>query len=62
MVQPGPSHWSILRLLIQGAGTRCQSHHGCPSGRLAIEHKAMLCSAASDYRRFAGLRVINPLA
>jgi predicted nucleic acid-binding protein len=29
---------------------------------LAIEHNCRLCSADADFRRFAGLRLINPLA
>jgi predicted nucleic acid-binding protein len=28
---------------------------------LAIEHNATLCSADSDFRRFPGLRFLNPL-
>ena len=29
---------------------------------LAIEHNGSLCSADADFRRFPGLRLINPLA
>lgn len=29
---------------------------------LTLEHDATLCTADRDFRRFAGLRVINPLA
>jgi predicted nucleic acid-binding protein len=60
-VQPGPSHWSILRLLIQGAGTAGNLTMDAHLAALAIEHNATLCSADSDFRRFPGLRFLNPL-
>lgn len=61
VVQPGPSHWSILRLLIQGTGTAGNLTMDAHLAALAIEHNATLCSADSDFRRFPGLRFLNPL-
>ncbi len=61
VVQPGPSHWSILRLLIKEAGTAGNLTMDAHLAALAIEHNATLCSADSDFRRFPGLRFLNPL-
>ncbi len=62
MVQPGPDHWSVLRLLIQEAGTAGNLTSDAHLAALAIEHNCTLCSADSDFRRFPGLRFRNPLA
>lgn len=61
VVQPGPSHWSVLRLLIQEAGTAGNLTSDAHLAALAIEHDCTLCSADSDFRRFPGLRFRNPL-
>jgi toxin-antitoxin system PIN domain toxin len=61
LVQPGPSHWSVLRLLIQEAGTAGNLTSDAHLAALAIEHDCMLCSADNDFRRFPGLRFHNPL-
>ena len=61
VVQPGPSHWSILRLLIQETGTAGNLTSDAHLAALAIEHNGTLCSADSDFRRFPGLRFRNPL-
>ena len=61
VVQPGPSHWSVLRLLIEQAGTAGNLTSDAHLAALAIEHNATLCSADSDFRRFTGLRFHNPL-
>ena len=61
VVQPGPSHWSVLRLLIQEAGTAGNLTSDAHLAALAIEHDCTLCSVDSDFRRFPGLRVRNPL-
>ena len=62
VVQPGPSHWSVLRVLLEGAGTAGNLTSDAHLAALAIEHNATLCSADSDFRRFPGLRFRNPLA
>ncbi|MCP9801997.1 PIN domain-containing protein [Cyanobium sp. T1G-Tous] len=60
-LQPGPSHWSVLRLLLQEAGTAGNLTSDAHLAALAIEHNCTLCSADSDFRRFPGLRYSNPL-
>jgi toxin-antitoxin system PIN domain toxin len=62
LVQPGPSHWGVLRLLIQEAGTAGNLTSDAHLAALAIEHDCTLCSADNDFRRFPGLRFHNPLA
>jgi toxin-antitoxin system PIN domain toxin len=60
-VDPGPSHWSILRLLIADAGTAGNLSNDAHLAALAIEHNCTLCSADNDFRRFPGLRFLDPL-
>ncbi len=60
-VQPGPTHWSVLRLLLQEAGMAGNLTSDAHLAALAIEHGCTLCSADSDFRRFPGLRYRNPL-
>ena len=62
VVQPGPGHWSILRLLIQEAGTAGNLTSDAHLAALAIEHNCTLYSADSDFLRFPGLRFRNPLS
>jgi toxin-antitoxin system PIN domain toxin len=62
VVQPGPRHWSVLRQLLQEAGTAGHLTSDAHLAALAIEHHCTLCSADGNFRRFPGLRVINPLA
>ncbi|MFM7733729.1 MAG: type II toxin-antitoxin system VapC family toxin [Cyanobium sp.] len=61
VVQPGACYWSVLRRLIQEAGTAGNLTSDAHLAALAIEHHCTLCSADSDFRRFAGLRFCNPL-
>ena len=61
VVGPGTRHWSILqRRMIQGvaSGNLVMDAH---LAALAIEQNATLCTADNDFRRFSGLRVLNPL-
>jgi toxin-antitoxin system PIN domain toxin len=60
-LQPGPSHWSILRLLIAEAGTAGNLSNEAHLAALAIEHQCTLCSADNNFRRFPGLRFLDPL-
>jgi len=61
LVQPGPAHWEVLRLLIEQAGTAGNLSNDAHLAALAIEHNCTLCSADNDFRRFPGLQLINPL-
>jgi toxin-antitoxin system PIN domain toxin len=60
-LEPGPRYWSILRSLVVTGTIRGAMVSDAHLAALAIEHDATLYSADRDFRRFAGLRVINPL-
>ncbi|TPW14044.1 MAG: PilT domain-containing protein [bacterium] len=61
-VAPGPTHWSILRLILSATGTAGNLSSDAHLAALAIEHGATLCSTDNDFRRFSGLRHENPLS
>jgi toxin-antitoxin system PIN domain toxin len=62
LVHPGERHWQILKDLLQEAGTAGNLTTDAHLAALAIEHNAVLCSTDGDFRRFAELRLENPLA
>ena len=62
ILHPGPRHSRILRELLSPLGTGGNLTSDAHLAALAIEHNAELCSADSDFGRFAGLRWRNPLA
>ena len=53
--------WSILRSLLAGARAIGPIATDAHVAALAIEHGAELCSADADFRRFEGVRLVNPL-
>jgi len=61
VVEPEPQHWTLLRLLLEQAGTIGNLTNDAHLAALAIEHNCTLCSAYSGFRRFTGLRFANPL-
>jgi uncharacterized protein len=61
VIEPGPRYWEILRQLCIESGVRGKLVSDAHLAALAIEHDATLYTADGDFRRFAGLRVINPL-
>ena len=62
VLQPGPSHWSVLKLLLEEAGTAGNLTSDAHLAAMAIEHNCTLYSADNDFKRFTGLRYRNPLA
>lgn len=61
ILEPGPDHWSSLRLLLtrdQATGRLVTDAH---LAALAIEHGALFCTTDKDFARFGGLRWRNPL-
>jgi toxin-antitoxin system PIN domain toxin len=62
LVEPGPRYWSILRSMLIADNIRGPLVSDAHLAALTLEHDATLCTADRDFRRFAGLRVINPLA
>jgi uncharacterized protein len=60
-VAPGERHWPILRQLVLTSGTAANLTSDAHLAALAIEHGYAVYSADHDFKRFAGLKHINPL-
>jgi toxin-antitoxin system PIN domain toxin len=60
-VAPGDAHWPILRNLLRSTGTSGNLTSDAHVAALAIERGATVCSADHDFKRFPGVRHINPL-
>lgn len=60
-IEPGPRYWEILHRLCLDSRVRGNLVSDAHLAALAVEHDATLCTADRDFRRFAGLRVLNPL-
>jgi uncharacterized protein len=60
-VAPGERHWPILRQLISMSGTAANLTSDAHLAALAIEHGYAVYSADHDFKRFAGLKHVNPL-
>jgi uncharacterized protein len=58
----GPQHWRILRRLLANSGTAGNLTSDAHLAALAIEQGATLCSTDYDFKRFAGLDHVDPLA
>ncbi len=61
-VGPGDNHWPILRSLLQSSGTAGNLTSDAHLAALALEHGCAIASADNDFRRFAGITHVNPLA
>ena len=62
LIGPTSSHWAIFRELLgecQAAGNLVSNAH---LAALAIERGATLCSTDNDFKRFAALQHVNPIA
>lgn len=59
-VGPGPDHWPILRSLLGPLGTAGNLTTDAHIAVLALENRARLATADHDFRRFAGVEVVNP--
>jgi len=59
--RPGPSHASVLTGLIRTYQLRGNLISDAHLAALAIEHGLTMCSADTDFARFAEVRWINPL-
>ena len=61
MVHPGPRHRTIFgRLVIETGGISGLASDAALAA-IAIEHAATLASSDRDFRKFSGLRWVNPL-
>ena len=59
-VGPGDGHWPVLRNLLLSDGTAGNLTSDAHLAALAIEHGCQIASADNDFRRFAGVTLINP--
>jgi hypothetical protein len=61
-VVPGERHWAILRAVLEASGSAGNLTSDAHLAALALEHDAVVCSTDNDFKRFPGLRHVNPLA
>lgn len=61
VIHPGPRHLDLLESLADTARVSSELTTDLHLAALAIEHQAELHSNDSDFRRFPGLRWVNPL-
>lgn len=62
IVHPTERHTSVLRGLLATVGTAGNLTSDAHLAAVSIEHGADLCWTDGDFRRFPGVRWINPLA
>lgn len=62
VVHPTERHAAVLRSLLTPLGTAGNLTSDAHLAALSIEHGAELCSTDGDFRRFAGVRWVDPLA
>ncbi len=62
LIGPGEKHWPILRNLLVASGAAGNLTSDAHLAALAIEHGGTVASTDNDFRRFAGVTHINPLA
>jgi toxin-antitoxin system PIN domain toxin len=61
-VASGENHWPVLRSLLQASGMAGNLTSDAHLAALALEHGCTIASADNDFRRFAGVTHLNPLA
>lgn len=61
-ISPGLKHWPVLRQLLVATGTAGNLTTDAHIAALAIEQGAAIYSADNDFKRFPGVRHVNPLA
>jgi len=61
IVLPGQNHWRILQNLVHQTGTGGNLTTDAHIAALCLEHGASIASTDNDFKRFAGLKHINPL-
>ena len=60
-VVPGEKHWLIFRSLVRSSGTAGNLTSDAHLAALALEHDCELYSSDHDFKRFPGIKHINPL-
>ncbi|MEZ5354051.1 MAG: TA system VapC family ribonuclease toxin [Bryobacteraceae bacterium] len=62
VLQPGAAHWEIFARFVEGAGTVSNLATDAHLAALAVEYNAIVHTNDTDFKRFPGVRVSNPLA
>ena len=62
LVSPGPRHFEIAFQLLRALGTAANLTMDAQLAAFAMENQAELYSNDTDFGRFPGLRLVNPLA
>lgn len=62
IVEPTERHWSVLRGVLEEADARGPLVPDAHLAALAIEYGATLATTDRDFRRFPGLRLLDPTA
>ena len=60
-VVPGKRHWAILKALLEATGSAGNLTSDAHLAALALEHDSTVCSTDNDFKRFPGIKHINPL-
>ena len=60
-IEPSPNYWGIFGNLLLETGTTGAKVTDVALAALAIDHGAVLCSTDRDFRRFPGLKLLDPL-
>lgn len=61
-VSPGPNHWPLVRQIISATGTAGNLTTDAHLAAMALERGCALYSCDYDFRRYPGLKHIDPLA
>ncbi len=62
VLSPGERHWSLLKQLLASSKASGPLAMDAHLAALAIEHGAVLVTSDRDFRRFEGLKTLDPLA
>lgn len=60
-IEPGERYWGILQKLLVDSRATGAIVSDAALAALALEHGATLVTTDRDFRRFAGLKLLNPL-
>jgi toxin-antitoxin system PIN domain toxin len=62
LVGPGAAHWPLLKKLLRESGAAGNLTSDAHLAALAIEGGWELASTDHDFRRFTGIRLVNPMS
>jgi len=62
LLEPGPRHLQLLEKMLAGSHATSALTTDCHIAALAVEHQGIIHSNDLDFKRFEGLRCVNPLS